>query len=369
MLKDYNQRIMNLKTIFAAGLLLISTAAFAQEDTNPHWYAGVQGGVQAQPLDGELGDLLTPHFGAQVGRQITDVFGMRLQALGYQAKGMFNEAAITGVPGTVKDYNVWSAKWDVLFNVTNIIAPNRTNKSFNWNMFMGAGATGAWNAPRYSNKFALYPGLGTQVEYMLAKNIGLNLEVQANKKALTLNEIEHGNHWQGVALLGLTYHFPAKKKVIPVVEPVFAERVDTIWYDDTEYRTKVVTEEFTCDDHFQICQSQPVSESVVTKVVDFVKTYKNVSVSVTGYADKGTGNPRVNQKYSQQRAEAVAEALKTAGVPETIMTVDWKGDTVQPFEENDDNRAAIVKVSGETEQKYPVTVKKYRTEVVRYQVQ
>lgn len=56
-------------------------------------------------------------------------------------------------------------------------------------------------------------------------------------------------------------------------------------------------------------------------------------------------------------------------VPADIMTVDWKGDTVQPFAENDENRAAIVKVSGETEQKYPVTIKKFRTEEVRYQVQ
>lgn len=232
---------MNVKTILAAGLLLISTAAFAQENTNPHWFAGVLGGVQAQPIDGELGDLLTPHFGVQVGRQVTDVFGMRLQALGYQSKGMYNDAAITGVPGSVKDVNVWSAKWDVLFNLTNIIAPNRMNKTFNWNVFMGAGATGAWNVPRYSDKFALYPGLGTQVEYMLAKNIGLNLEVQANHKALYLNEIEPGNHWQGVALLGLTYHFPAKaKKVVPVVvEPVYAERVDTIWYDAQSIRQRL----------------------------------------------------------------------------------------------------------------------------------
>lgn len=361
---------MNLKTtILAVASLLASTASFAQEDSAP-WYVGVQGGVQAQPLDGSLGDLMTPHYGIQAGRQITDVFGMRLQALGYQAKGMFDQTAISGAPDAYKDYNVWSAKWDVLFNVTNIIAPNRENKSFNWNMFLGAGATGAWNAPKYSDKFALYPGVGTQVEYLLSKNLGVNLELQANHKAMFLSELEKGNKWQGVALLGVAYHFGKKAKKAPVVvEPVYATRVDTIWYDDTEYKTKTVTEEFTCDDHFQICQSLPVSESVITKVADFVKTYKNVTVIVTGYADKGTGNPKINMKYSQQRAESVAEALKNAGVSSDIITVDWKGDTEQPFAENDANRAAIVKVSGETDQKYPVTVKKYRTETVRYQVQ
>lgn len=51
-----------------------------------------------------------------------------------------------------------------------------------------------------------------------------------------------------------------------------------------------------------------------------------------------------------------------------IIIAKYAGDTEQPFADNDENRAAIVKVSGETEQKYPVTVKKYRTETVRYEV-
>ena len=46
-------------------------------------------------------------------------------------------------------------------------------------------------------------------------------------------------------------------------------------------------------------------------------------------------------KYSQGRAENVAKALTEAGIDAARITVDAKGDTVQPFSENDKNRVTI----------------------------
>ena len=45
--------------------------------------------------------------------------------------------------------------------------------------------------------------------------------------------------------------------------------------------------------------------------------------------------------YSKQRAENVAKALKNAGIDAGRIIVDAKGDTVQPFSENDKNRVTI----------------------------
>ena len=61
----------------------------------------------------------------------------------------------------------------------------------------------------------------------------------------------------------------------------------------------------------------------------------------TGYADVETGNPRINMFYSQGRAAGVAKALTDAGIDAERITVDAKGDTVQPFSENDKNRVSI----------------------------
>ena len=71
--------------------------------------------------------------------------------------------------------------------------------------------------------------------------------------------------------------------------------------------------------------------------MNFVKNNKDVKITVTGYADKGTGNKRVNMEYSKNRAEALTKALVDAGVPAEIITTEWKGDSVQPFANNDES--------------------------------
>ena len=107
----------------------------------------------------------------------------------------------------------------------------------------------------------------------------------------------------------------------------------------------------------------------VEKIANFIKANKNCKVKVTAYADKGTGTPQLNMKYSKERAEKVVKALIDAGIDKNIITSEYKGDTVQPFSENDKNRVAIVVVSGEKTDKEKVVNKKFRTEEVKYKVE
>ena len=65
-------------------------------------------------------------------------------------------------------------------------------------------------------------------------------------------------------------------------------------------------------------------------------------LSLVGYADKETGNPRINGKLSEERAKAVKAALVKRGVAADRINADWKGDTIQPFANNEDNRVVIV---------------------------
>ena len=76
-------------------------------------------------------------------------------------------------------------------------------------------------------------------------------------------------------------------------------------------------------------------------LIKFLKDNPDTKVAVTGYADAGTGNAKINMNYSKQRAENIAKALKDAGIDAGRITVDAKGDTVQPFSENDKNRVSI----------------------------
>ena len=66
-------------------------------------------------------------------------------------------------------------------------------------------------------------------------------------------------------------------------------------------------------------------------------------MSITGYADKGTGNARINKKYSQERANKFKDELvKNYGINASRIITDAKGDTVQPFADNDKNRCVII---------------------------
>ena len=58
-------------------------------------------------------------------------------------------------------------------------------------------------------------------------------------------------------------------------------------------------------------------------------------------ADKNTGNTGINAKLGEQRAAAVAEALKARGIAENRIATDSKGDTVQPFQVTEDNRVSV----------------------------
>lgn len=77
--------------------------------------------------------------------------------------------------------------------------------------------------------------------------------------------------------------------------------------------------------------------------VNYLKEHPNATCVVTGYADKKTGNNAINLRLSRQRSNAVADAMERKyGINKNRLSVNWKGDGIQPFElENDKNRAVL----------------------------
>ena len=72
-----------------------------------------------------------------------------------------------------------------------------------------------------------------------------------------------------------------------------------------------------------------------------MKNHADCKVTICGYADKQTGNANINMSLSKKRAEAVAAQLKEKGIDSQRITVDYKGDTVQPFSTAEENRVTI----------------------------
>lgn len=349
----------------------------------PHMFFGLNGGAQVSFTHYDFSKLITPSYGVSFGAYFNPVIGARLHVSGYENKGGIKSLNET------YDFNTVTGSADLLLNVTNMFRSDKDHV-FNLILLGGVGLAGAWDNDDFHALAAKaaenYPmawqdrrlshnvRLGMQLDFNIAKHFGLNLELAANNRADRINsKTTDRNDWAATASLGLIFKFGQKKTEKMAEEPVpvaeeWATRTDTVWYDDITYRD--VPEKVTYEDniYYKIRLSEPDPASKIQKIADFVKAHKNCSVQVTAYADKATGTPELNMQYSKERAEKVVAALVKAGVSRSVITSEYKGDTVQPFAENDKNRVAIVKVTGEGVKKEQVKTKKYRLKETRYRV-
>ena len=87
--------------------------------------------------------------------------------------------------------------------------------------------------------------------------------------------------------------------------------------------------------------------SKIELAVNYLNENPGATCVVTGYADKKTGNTKINLKLSEQRSNEVAKAMETKyGIAKNRISVNWKGDGLQPFQlENDKNRAVLFLVN------------------------
>ena len=80
----------------------------------------------------------------------------------------------------------------------------------------------------------------------------------------------------------------------------------------------------------------------VYNTAEYLKSNPNATVQIVAYADRQTGTPDYNMKLSERRAKSVADALTSQyQIDSSRISLDWKGDTEQPYAENDWNRVAI----------------------------
>jgi outer membrane protein OmpA-like peptidoglycan-associated protein len=79
----------------------------------------------------------------------------------------------------------------------------------------------------------------------------------------------------------------------------------------------------------------------IIRVARYLINHPQSHVELTGFADKLTGNATINQRLSVERAQAVAQFLVNRGISRDRISKYAKGDRVQPFSVNEDNRVTI----------------------------
>ena len=97
------------------------------------------------------------------------------------------------------------------------------------------------------------------------------------------------------------------------------------------------------DIYFEINQSV-IRDSEAYKVDNLVKVLKanpDANVSITGYADQGTGTELRNLVLTKERAEVVAEALKAAGIAADRIRTEFYGTEKDSSFTPENNRLAV----------------------------
>ena len=387
---------MKFKSILLSSLLALGcTAASAQEAKtvnvfNPHGYLQVQIGGQETLGEIGFGDLLSPNVQVGYGYNFNKVVGARVSLNAWQSK-----AGQEFLGQTYKwKWNYVAPMVDATFNLSNLFCGFNPNRLVNVGVFAGIGANIAWGndeaATAQSNMNAAYTNLinsaygtttipeankvaksdpalsylwdgskvrltgrvGANVDFRVSERVSLGLEVSANTLNDRYNSKKAGNSdWYFNALVGAKFTLgksyttktvPAPKPVEKIIERII-EKPAPAPVPKTETKQEAVDENFRRDIFFPIGNSN-IAKSQTTKIaeiVTFMKENPDAKITLTGYADKGTGSAAFNDKIAARRAQTVYNTLAAKGVAKNRMIKKSMGSRVQPFEENDMNRVTI----------------------------
>ncbi len=358
----------------------MAQATYTDKDGNEyqfkkHAFLDIQGGAQYTLGEAKFGDLISPNVQLGLGYQFSPVFGMRLQANGWQSKGGWS--GFRANPGETPYNATYKFKYmapgvDFMFNLSNLFCGWNPNRVLNVTAFLGGGANIAWDNDEVNELAAImkktsaynleylwdgtkvrpYGRAGLELAFKVSKSVSLMLEGNANITSDKYNSKKAGNpDWYFNALAGLRINLGKSytKKAKPVEEPAPAPAPKQEYVapkpEPKPAPVEKKVEEIRRDIFFTINSYKiaPAEEAKIREVVDFLGKNPEAKVVVTGYADKGTGNERINDRIAAKRAAAVVWMLeKRYGIPAERITEDSKGARVQPFAENNMNRVSIM---------------------------
>ena len=388
---------MKFRTFLVAALAAVALGANAQSspkyDFSPYWTIGLQGG--AATTYGEhlkWSKTVSPAAALSVGYRFSRPVGLRLHASGWEAK---NGWTYEHDRMNYYKWNYGQLGLDAMIDLNTIFSGYNPNRCFTVYGILGVGYVhGFNNDDAHTNKYTLgHPGemtliweknklnalsgrAGVQLDFRLSQRLSLNLEGLTTVTSDKFNSKKGDDNldWLFNAYVGVKYRLgdlgeavaPAVLVPAPVVTPVVEEvKEEEVVVEPAPVPvpvspsnaastsnsgtnsgsvSKSTQEKSLTRNVFFLINSAKVRPSEVVKVnevVNYLKQNPKAKVSITGYADRGTGNAVINSRLSKQRANAVFAALVKRNIAASRIIKDAKGDTVQPFADNDQNRVVI----------------------------
>lgn len=371
------------KILLTASILLGGLCASAQEevveyDFTPHFFGQAQIGAQETLGEGAFGKLLSPNAQLAVGYQFNPVIGLRVAVNAWQSRGVFK-------PENEKwKWNYVAPTVDAVFNMTNLLGGYNPTRLVDVNVYAGIGFNSAFNnkeAQQVNNRLNEAYGIttstlykdenvlsniwghghtrflgqfGADVNFNVTEQLQLGIELMANVLNDHYNSKKAANaDWYFNALVGVKYAFgPRYSTRTRVIEnaPCEPQIIEKVVEKIVEVPVQVVEQKkevqsFRRDVFFKINMSviTPAEMTKVEAVAEYLKAHPDAKVTVTGYADKGTGTKQFNLRLSAKRAEVVAKTLQTKyGISSSrIMVKSMGDDEFQPYPDPVQNRVAI----------------------------
>ena len=359
---------MRIRNLLVAILTVSSTVAFAQEQRQikeegktvfkPHWFMQVQAGAAHTVGEADFTDLISPAAAVNVGYKFAPAFGARLGVSGWQAKAGW----VT--PSQTYQYKYLQGNLDIMADLSTLFCGFNPKRVFNAYIFGGAGLNHAFDNDEanaldtrsheleylWQDKQNLIAGrMGLGCDLRLNDRLAINIEGNANALSDKFNSKKAGNcDWQFNVLVGLNIKLgKSYKKTAPVYyepEPIVEQpKPQPVVKQPEPESVAVVVEPMKQNIFFALNSAllQKDQQSKIDAMVAYMEKYPASKVAITGYADKETGNPKINMTLSEKRAKNVIEMLKAKGVVADRIVIGYKGDTVQPYQKPEENRVCI----------------------------
>lgn len=312
-----------------------------------NWFISAGAGLQTYFGDHnrqmDLGDTFTLAYSAQLGKWFSPGIGVRAGATGFDIKGLTqNGSHSTGeVYDASQGLSVQKFKYhhihgDVLFNLSNIFGGYRENRFYTFTPFVGLGWMVTEDGPKQEEVSA---NIGFLNAFRLSNALDLTLDIRGAMVNDSFDGELGGRRQEGslTGLLGLSYKFKKRGWDKPV-------NTTTIQYDDQELnvlRNKI--NQLASDNDALLKQLADAKNNSITEIIVekkvlaapilvtfpinkstvsnearvnlgfFAKIIKegnaDIVYNVTGYADKGTGTAKINERLSKDRAQAIYNVL------------------------------------------------------------
>ena len=368
---------MKKLSLVLALLAAFSFAAKAQDFT-PYPFIQLQGGASYDFGDADFAKLISPAAQVAVGYRFDEYWGARLAVNGWQAKHTSKESS------TLYGFKFVQPNIDLILDWGAAIFGWRDDRPVTVYSFLGAGTAiglenqkandlaGAGEYFQYLWKpvkafWNTRSGIGTDIR--LTDRIALNLEADAQFYPESFNSRMNPNTHAGpdfhFALLGgLKFNLGWRpRKVAPAAPVVTYEPPAPRPEPKKEEPKKEYKEEPAPKPVQQPVQPQRIEQGAdvdiffdlnksviredqiptLNQLVNFMRNTPAAKVKLDGYADRGTGNPTINQALSEDRVIAVRQYLVSRGIDADRITTAAHGDTVQPFT-GEKNRAVTCRI-------------------------